>query len=337
MYLARKIIDGVPHFFIRESYWDVNHYLSRELFDLGTSPGEHIIYPGGNAFYIDPDIEDHLETHGVNLQRDDLEDIFWPFLKPRIQHALEHFRHRGRRSPQKQAPPATAKTDRPVHNFDKCRLHYLKFGRMEQGYSWLMPEKVFDILRHKSRDELEQQFMQMEWQLNPREYKAYAYVIFDLNRFFSQSFAASKPQFLSQTDIDAYFDAEICKLNSDAVFWAGMPTDDWLHDYLTRYLFLFYDYDFAPRSWVEDYIRNFINSRRGHQFPSQTATVSMKEASTIFDETENALEKMSRQELSRIFRRRAWELHPDKGGDQEKFVELTRAYDSLLRTKKKRS
>lgn len=337
MYLARKIIDGVPHFFIRESYWDGNHFLSRELFDLGTRPGEHIIYPGGNAFYIDPDIEDHLETHGVNLQTDDLEDIFWSFLKPRIQHALEHFRHRGRRSPQKQAPPASAKTDLPVHNFDKRRLHYLKFGRMEQGYLWLMPEKVFDILRHKSRDELEQQFMQMEWQLNPREYKAYAYVIFDLNRFFSQSFAASKPQFLGQTDIDAYFDAEICKLNSDAVFWAGMPTDGWLHDYLTRYLFLFYDYDFAPRSWVEDYIRNFINSRRGHQFPSQNATVSMKDASTIFDETENALEKMSRQELSRIFRRRARELHPDKGGEQEKFVELTRAYDSLLRTKKGRS
>jgi hypothetical protein len=335
MYLARKIIDGALHYVIRESYWDGNHYLSRDLFDLGTSPGEHIIYPGGNAFYVDPDIEDHIEERGVDLQVDDLEDIFWPFLKPRIQHALEHFRNRGKRSPRAQARPESVKTDLPVHNFDKRRLHYLKFGRMEQGYLWLMPEKVFDILRHKSRDELEQQFMEMERQLHPREYKAYAYVIFDVNRFFSQSFAAKRPQFLKQSDVDAYFDAEICKLNGDDVFWAGMTTDGWLHEYLTRYLFMFYDYDFASRSWVEDYIRNFINSRRGPQFPSQTASVSMKEASTIFDETENALKKMSRQELSRLFRRRARELHPDKGGKQEKFVELTRAYDSLLRTKKK--
>jgi DnaJ-class molecular chaperone len=61
----------------------------------------------------------------------------------------------------------------------------------------------------------------------------------------------------------------------------------------------------------------------------------MKEASTIFDETEKTLKKMSRQELSRLFRRRARDLHPDKGGKQEKFVELTRAYDSLLRSKKR--
>jgi hypothetical protein len=334
MYLARKIIDGVPHYYIRESYWDGNHYLSRDLFDLGTSPGKHIIYPGGNAFYVDPDIEDQLETRGVDLQAVDLEDIFWPFLKPRIQHAVEHFRNRGKRSTQTQAPQGAARTDLPVHDFDKRRLHYLKFGRMEQGYLWLTPEKVFDILRHKSRDELEQQFMEMERQLNPREYKAYVYVIFDIKRFFSQSFAAKRPQFLKQSDIDAYFEAEICKLNRDAVFWAGMTSDDWLHGYLTRYLFMFYDYDFAPRSWVEDYIRNFINSRRGHRFPSRTASVSMKAASMIFDETENALKKMSRQELSRLFRRRARDLHPDKGGKQEKFVELTRAYDSLLRSKK---
>ena len=335
MYLARKIIHGVLHYYIRQSYWDGHHYLSRDLFDLGTNPGEHIVYPGGNAFYVDPDIEDHLDALGVSVEADELEDIFWPFLDRRIQHALEHFRNRGKRSPQTPAPcDAAAKTDLPVHDFDKRRLHYLKFGRMEQGYLWLMPDKVFNILRHKSRDEIEQLFIDMERQLNPREYKAYAYVIFDINRFFSQSFAAKKPQFLKQSDIDDFFIAEICKLNGDPVFWAGMAADEWLHEYLIRYLLMFYDYDFAPRSWVEDYIRNFINSRRGHQFPNQSASVTMKEASSIFGETEEALKKMSRQELSRYFRRRAREFHPDKGGDQDKFVDLTRAYDALLRTKK---
>jgi len=335
MYLARKMIDGVLRYYIRESYWDGHHYLSRDLFDLGTNPGEHIIYPGGNAFYVDPEIEDRLDELGVSMQADDLEDIFWPFLNPRIQHTLEHFRNRGKRSPQIQAPRgASAKNELPLHIFDKRRLHYLKFGRMEQGYLWLIPDKMFNILRHKSRDEIEQLFIDMERQLNPREYKAYAYVIFDINRFFSESFAVKKPQFLKQSDIDEYFNAEICKLNGDSMFWAGMAADDGLHEYLIRYLFMFYDYDFAPRSWVEDYIRNFINSRRGHRFPNQAGSVSMKEASSIFGESEEALKKMSRQELSRYFRRRARELHPDKGGDQDKFVALTRAYDSLLRTKK---
>lgn len=336
VYLARKIIGGVLHYYIRESYWDGRHYLSRDLFDLGTHPGEHIIYPGGNAFYVDPAIEDHLDALGVSLQDDDLEDIFWPFLDPHIQRALEHFRNRGKRSPRSQPHRQASTESKPaVHNFDKRRLHYLKFGRMEQGYLWLIPEKVFNILRYKSRDEIEQLFMDMERQLNPREYKAYAYVIFDIKRFFSEIFAARKPQFLRQSDLDEYFMTEICKLNDDPVFWAGMTTDDWLHEYLIRYLFMFYDYDFAPRSWVEDYIRNFINSRRGHQFPSGRASVSLKEASLIFGESEDSLQKINRQELSRLFRRRAQELHPDKeGGDQEKFVDLTRAYDALLRTKK---
>ena len=335
MYLARKIIDGVLRYYIRESYWDGQHYMSRDLFDLGTNPGEHIIYPGGNAFYVDPDIEDHLDALGVNLQADDLEDIFWPFLNPRIQHALQHFRNRGKRTTKVQAPRGVpSKTGLPVHNFDKRRLHYLKFGRMEQGYLWLIPDKMFNILRYKSRDEIEQQFLDMERHLNPREYKAYTYVIFDVNRFFSESFATQKPQFLKQSDIDDYFIAEICKLNGDSTFWAGMSADGWLHEYLIRYLFMFFDYDFAPRSWVEDYIRNFINSRRGHRFPSHPGAVTMKDASLIFGESEDALKKMSRQELSRFFRRRAREFHPDKGGDQEKFVELTRAYDALLRTKK---
>jgi hypothetical protein len=335
MYLAQKLIDGVPHYFIRESYWDGHHYLSRDLFDLGTHPGNYIVYPGGNAFYIDPDIEDHLDAIGVSLQSDDLEDIFWRFLDPRIQRALEHFRNRGKRVAELQKKPGkSAEAELPLHIFDKRRLHYLKFGRMEQGYLWLIPDKMFNILRHKSRDEIEQQFIEMEWDLNPREYKAYAYVIFDINRFFSESFATKKPQFLKQSDIDEYFVAEICKLNEDKAFWDGMSADRWLHEYLIRYVLMFFDYDFAPRSWVEDYIRNFINSRRSHQYRAQSGKVDMEAASSIFGETEEALKKLNREELSRLFRHRARELHPDKGGEQDKFVELTRAYDALLRTKK---
>jgi predicted 2-oxoglutarate/Fe(II)-dependent dioxygenase YbiX len=38
--------------------------------------------------------------------------------------------------------------------------------------------------------------------------------------------------------------------------------------------------------------------------------------------------------LSRLYRRRAQELHPDKGGDHETFLRLTAAYHKLLRVKK---
>jgi len=204
---------------------------------------------------------------------------------------------------------------------------------MEQGYLWLVPQKLFDILRNKSRDEIEQQFLDMELQLNPKEYKAYAYVIFNINRFFTESFAKKRPQDLRQADVDEYFIDEICKLNRDSAFWAGMQIPTSLHAYLIRYLLMYIDYDFAPRSWVEDYVRNFINSRRDYQSPFKADSVTLKEAGSIFGESAEVLKKMSRQELVRLFRRKAQEFHPDKGGNHDKFVALTHAYHVLLKTK----
>jgi hypothetical protein len=335
VYLARTNINGMTHYFIRESYRDGDLFLSRDLIDLGTNPTEYIKYPGGNAFYIDPAIEDRLDALDVTRQDTNLEDIFWRFLDPEIQRALEHFRHREtllRKSRKSREKPAKAES--PVHIFDKRRLHYLKFGRTEQGYLWLVPQKLFKVLRNKSRDEIEQLFLDMESQLNPREYKTYTYVIFDINRFFNQSFAKKRPQYLKQSDVDDHFIEEICSLNRDPKFWVGMQTAGRLHEYLVRYILMYFDYDFTPRSWVDDYIRNFINSRRDYRSPFKAGSITLKEAGAIFGETKDALKTMSRQELIRIFRRKALELHPDTGGDPEKFIELTHAYDMLLRTKK---
>ena len=334
MYLAQKNIKGVTHYYIRESYQDGDTFLSRDLFDLGTDPASYIVYPGGNAFYIDDVVEEQLDNLGVAIEGSDLEDIFWRFLDPGIRHALEYFRHREKRSQKEnKSKDNLEETESSVHNFDKRRLHYLKFGRMEQGYLWLIPQKFFDILRNKSRDEIEQLFLDMERQLNPREYKAYAYVIFNINRFFTESFAKKRPQNLKQADVDEHFIDEICKLNQDHTFWAGMQTTTSLHDYLIRYLLMYFDYDFATRSWVEDYIRNFINSRRDYRSPFKAGSVTLKQASSLFGESKETLKEMSRQELVRLFRRKAQELHPDKGGDHEKFVDLTHAYHVLLSTK----
>jgi hypothetical protein len=336
VYLAQKKIKGRIRYYIRESYQDGDHFLSRDLIDLGTDPARHIIYPGGNAFYIDPVIEDRLDELGVTLMDNNLEDIFWRFLDPRIQRVLEHFRNREALSRKPRNSKETSNDKKPPgHIFDQRRLHYLKFGRMEQGYLWLVPKKLFNVLGNKSRDELEQQFLDMERQLNPGEYKAYTYVIFNINRFFKESFAKNRPQYLKQSDVDDHFIEEICRLNWDPAFWAGMRTGDWLHEYLVRYILMYFDYDFTSRSWVQDYINNFINSRRTYQPPSNSVSVTLEKASSIFGESKDVLKKMKRQGLVSLFRRRAQELHPDKkGGSQEKFIELTRAYDMLLRKKK---
>ena len=334
MYLARKKIKGVTHYYIRESYQDGDTFQSRDLIDLGADPAEYIIYPGGNAFYIDTAVEEHLDKLGVTPQETDLEDIFWRFLDPDIQHALEYFRHREKRlQKENKSKEKVENVELCVHIFDKRRLHYLKFGRMEQGYLWLIPQKLFDILHHKSRDEIEQQFLDMEQQLNPQEYKAYVYVIFNLNQFFTESFAKKRPQDLKQGDVDEYFVDEICKLNQDHTFWAGMQATTRLHEYLIRYLLMYFDYDFTSRSWVEDYIRNFINSRRDYPPAFKRGAFTLKKASAIFGESREILKKMSRQELVRLFRRKAQELHPDKGGNHEKFVALTHAYHVLLKMK----
>ena len=66
----------------------------------------------------------------------------------------------------------------------------------------------------------------------------------------------------------------------------------------------------------------------------KAGSVSLKEAGTVFGETKEVLKKMSRAELARLYRRQALKQHPDKGGDHEKFVKLTKAYHELLGTKK---
>jgi hypothetical protein len=95
-----------------------------------------------------------------------------------------------------------------------------------------------------------------------------------------------------------------------------------------------FDYDYAPGSFMEDYLRQFIDSRRDYRPPSKSAALNFKNASVIFGETKDALKKMSRKELIRLYRRKAQKLHPDKGGDQREFVGLTEAYHELMKMKK---
>jgi DnaJ-class molecular chaperone len=49
--------------------------------------------------------------------------------------------------------------------------------------------------------------------------------------------------------------------------------------------------------------------------------------------TAAVLKAMSRRELTRLFRQKAREHHPDTGGQAESFIRLQEAYQSLVRRK----
>ncbi len=335
MYLAIEKIGGHTRYLIRESYRDADYFLSRDLIDLGIDPGGYIVYPGGNSFYIDQVVEDRLTNMGIEADPDEIEDIFWPFVHPEIQRVLEPFRGREKRHQairQKKRP--TIKIDTQLHIFDKRRMHYLRFGRMDQQGIGRLPLKFFQILHNKSRDEIEQTFMAMETELALREYKNYVYVVFELQQFFYQSYAKNAPQSLNADKVDGHFIEQICRLNSDRSFWAGMKTDDSLHNYLVRYVLMYFDHDFASRSFMEDYIRQFMNNHRDHPATYRTNVSILKKASAVFGESQETLKEMSRQEIASLYRLKAMKLHPDKGGDHDQFVNLTAAYHELLKTKK---
>jgi hypothetical protein len=335
MYLASKRINGQIRYFIRESFRQAEYFLSRDLVDLGPDPSRYIVYPGGNSFYIDEVIEDRLTDLGIDAAPDELEDIFWRFVRPEIRRILEPFRRRQdrHRASRREKMPAD-KMETQLHVFDRRRVHFLKFGSTDQRYIERMPAKLFRKLFNKSRDELEQGFMDMEAALSPREYKTYVYTIFNLQQFFYESYAKNHPEMLSQEKVDAHFIEQVCRLNSDPTFWAGMKTGGRLHGYLVRYVLMFFDCEYAPGTFMEDYLRQFMNSRRDYRPPFKRTGLSLKKASAVFGETQEALRKMNRTELVRLYRRKAQKLHPDKGGEQKAFVGLTEAYHELMKMKK---
>lgn len=335
MYLAQKYINGRICYFIRESYPHGEYFLSRELIALGPDPGRFIIYPGGNSFYVDAVIENQIIALGKEADPVVLEDIFWRFLRPRIRRALEPFRNREKRHrSERKKRPAGEDPDARIHMFDKRRWHFLRFGHTDQPHHTRLPPKMFRRFLNKSRDEIEQMFIDMERELPIREYKIYAYVSFNLQRYFAESVARNHPQMLDQTQIDEHFIHQICLLNTDPLFWAGMPFEDRLNDYLIRYVLMYFDYDFAPSSFMDEYLRQFINNRRDYRPPPGSNSVGLQEASTVFGRSKEELRKMSARELTRQYRQKAQKIHPDKGGDHDKFVRLTEAYQELLKTKR---
>lgn len=334
MYIARIHRQHRTRFFIRESYQSGTQWQSRDLMDLGWDPASFIVYPGGSAFYVDMAVTDHLLDEGADPDPDELESLFWPFVRPDIRRRVGHFRTRSENLREARIRERDLRETFPLpHIFDRRRVHYLRYGQMDQGRIGQVSPKLFRVLTRKSRDEIEQYFIEAERVLKAHEFKPYIFVIFDLQRFFTERFARTMPQGLDADRVDDCFVDEICRLNRDPTFSGGMAATGRLNDYLVRYLVMHFDSAYPQDQFLENLFRDFKNRHRRYR-PPKSVAVSMEEAARLFATDREALRRMGRSDLARLYRHRAKAYHPDQGGNKAEFIKLTEAYHRLLRTKR---
>jgi hypothetical protein len=323
MYIAVTHKKGSTHYQLRHSC-EVNNRLGYlNLFDLGSNPARFIKYPGGNAFYIDEAIEDALTSLGIEYDTDELEDLFWHWLDPEIKYAVRHFRNRSDRIKNRSAHDYEGLTT-DIQPFDKRRMHFLKFGSMDQGPVANMPPALFKDLAYQSRDEIEQGFLRQESILKPHEVKSYVYTIFDLQSFFSSFMAKKMPHVLDQKKVEAHLLEEICRVNS-----LLFNKKNELDGYLKRYLIMFFDYQYADTTLLDDLAKDFM-FRHHFYTPKPPPNIPVRNALKIFKLTQKEFRQMDKKELTQHYRNLARNCHPDVGGSHDACVELNTAYESLL-------
>ena len=334
MYLARIHASGQTLFVLRKSYCTDGVWCSRDILQLGPDPGAYLIYPGGNSFFVSDLVQDAVLAAGVDPDHDLLEELFWPFVHPDIRAALRGFRTRREPLTGKLSGEEKQFIMDTVHDFDKRRLHYLKYGEIDQSQVHLAPPKLFKRLLNKSRDELEQYFLAMENDLPREEFKEYVFAAFNLQRFFPQTLARTRPQALDQELLDQHFLEELCEMDRDSRLWAGVPKWEGLNDYLARYAFMFFDHDFGPDPFWEQFVRSFISSHRRPVRFTPKPKVDADRCAVLFGVPFAKIKSMTKRDLIALFRKRAKSMHPDQGGEHDQFVELLDMYKCILQEKR---
>jgi len=333
LYLARIEHKGAYTYSLRESYLAEGHLQSRELYQLGADPGRFIKYPGGRTYYFAEQLIDALQMQGVRDADDRLDDLLLDFIKPEIRKTISHFAQRGRT----QKSVSSRSTLARHHLFDKRRLLFLKTGNVDQGPVGRLPRKLFRVLDHKSRDELEQYFLLAERILKPAELKIYTYVIFDLQHHFTSPLAKGFPAAMEGNKLDTYFLEAVCRLDDDRDFWRGLVRNASLPGYLTRYVVMYFDNPFPEEDFMAAYIRDFMRSRRSFRFPQQPGpAMGLQAAAQVLGVAVEDLKKMDPTVLTRHYRKMAIKLHPDQGGNQDQFIKVTEAYQSALQRLRKK-
>ncbi len=332
MYLARETIQGQPRYFIRESFQKGHRWESRDLFPLGPDPANWIHYPGETSYFIDESVEETLNAKGVFPSQEELEVIFWPFLTQDVRRVIERFHQQRSQDPFPRIPRSElARMQQGVHIFDKRRLHHLRYGRADPRKIDACPLRLYNRLLRKSRDEIEQMIENMENHLRPGDHKTYIYTVFYLQRHFSSPLAGRYPQAMDPEHMDEALLEEICKIHQDQDLFAGSTSTEPLHPSLVRYVIMYFDSEFRSFGGDSAYIEDFIHRHRAHhEPPPHHPRLSREEACRILDIPPKVYQGFSPRQLSRHYRKKAMECHPDQGGSHEQFIRVTKAYKALL-------
>lgn len=331
MYLARTYWKKGINYHIRESYFDGNSIKSRDICNLGAHPERFVIYPDdGVAFYFDPGLIEAIEKAGAHPDTQALEKIFWPFLQPETRRVIDLFSRpaSGRRQSLKEQKQRCETAS--FHAFDQRRMHYLRFGELDMRGIGSTPKKIYRKLLDRSRDEIEQQFMEMEHVLGKGEKKNYVYAVFNVAGHFESEISRKFPQALDQEKVDRGFLEELCRINEDASFWGDIGVSDGLNEYLRRYLFWFFDAEFEGSVYIEDLMWQFTRRHHGFRRPRRQNAMPVDEALSVMGIAGADLPQMSVKSLTKKYREKAHRCHPDKGGDHEQFIRLNRAFRDLL-------
>ncbi len=329
MYLAAMRDKGRRRYVLRETCLKEDRLGYRDLFDFGVDPGGYVVYPGGNSFYFKDELVEALTARGIKGADRQLESILLPFLKTDIQRLLLRMgASRPEKGPRLKGE-AMAMAQSGLHLFDRRRLFFLRFGRMDSPEAIMRPHKFLNALVGKSRDETEYYFEKLEQALRVREKKQYVYEALDLARHFAAESARLFPLCLDQTRLDEAFLAELCRLNLDRGFSDEPTPGGWLSDYLIRYAIIWFDCEFGQRPPEERLFEEFARRRTVPPPPPSGPAMDELEACRLFSLTREEWRRMGRDGLARIYRRLALRCHPDRGGDQDSFIELKKAYEVL--------
>lgn len=331
MYLAKVLVKGKWRILIRQSYFDerLNCYDFKQIFDLGENPSNHIHQLTEKTVYFDEALENAVEKECKKDPTTLLEELLWDYLPLEQRQMIKDF-HRG---PRTKLSPLSAveqeEVQRYIHIFDRRRLFYIRYGAVDQSRIYRLNDKIYRPLLYKCRDEKERYLNTMERSLASTELKKYIFVIFNLQQRFSEMHSSFMPEALDHEKMDESFLEEICRLNDDPLFWQDGAAESSLREQLQGYLIRYFDSDFASPSYAHDFYMRFRARHRRFKWPERKEAVTEEETSEIFGEKISGLRKLNRLELLRIFRKKAKQYHPDRGGTKEQFITLLNAYEQL--------
>ncbi len=331
MYLARLPRGDGLFYVIRASFFDEAEavYGFRDIFELGSDPARYIHRFAENAIYFDEALEDAVAREHGGEPTAVLEELLWDFLPAEERRIIGSFRRKPAPRLSQLSPMEQEEVAETVHIFDRRRLYYIRYGAVDQSRIYRLNDKLYRPLLQKSRDEKEYYFQVLERSLRAGEMKKYIFVIFNLQQNFDEIYRAFMPEALNQRRMDEVFVDELCRLNGDAGFWQSSATDDSLHPHLRHYLLSYFDSGFESRSFDYEFYREFRAGHRKFSWPEKKVKVSEEEVSVLFGRTMTDLKKMSRDELGRLFRKKAKDHHPDGGGEAADFIKLRQVYENL--------